>query len=32
MDARERGIGPDEAADAANRYMAEVKGIAPTQG
>jgi catechol 2,3-dioxygenase-like lactoylglutathione lyase family enzyme len=27
MDARERGIGPDEAADAAGRYMTEVKHV-----
>jgi catechol 2,3-dioxygenase-like lactoylglutathione lyase family enzyme len=27
MDARERGISPDEAAEAADRYMAEVKGV-----
>jgi hypothetical protein len=28
MDARERGSAPDEAADAAGRYMAEVKHVA----
>ena len=28
MDARERGIAPDEAAEAAGRYMAEVKHVA----
>ena len=27
MDARERGIGADQAAEAADRYMAEVKHI-----
>jgi hypothetical protein len=27
MDARERGSAPDEAAAAANRYMAEVKNV-----
>ena len=27
MDARERGISPDEAAGAANAYMAEVKQV-----
>jgi hypothetical protein len=27
MDARESGSGPDEASDAADRYMAEVKDI-----
>jgi hypothetical protein len=30
MDARERGSAPDEASDAADRYMAEVKHVVVT--
>ena len=30
MDARQRGAAPEEASAAADRYMAEVKGIART--
>jgi hypothetical protein len=29
MDARQNGSDPDDAAEAANLYMAEVKGVAP---